>query len=161
MDRALQRNAQPYKRSMWSMDRALQRNTHPYKRSMWSMDRSLVRNVHPYKRDGLDGPEEVSQEEYLQYLRELYGQWAESGMSEQKIKWFMEYLNELEEQLKDQANAATPEDEVSEGNHKRAKRGEPFVPAMGAPSPPLSLFSNGVDKKTRRLVPDEDSKETL
>ena len=54
-------------------------------------------------------------EEYLQYLRELYGQWAESGMSEQKIKWFMEYLNELEEQLKDQANAATPEDEVSEG----------------------------------------------
>merc|ERR1711981_1176292 len=149
MDAFYQRNALPFggfarrywKRSMMSMDRALQRNTHPYKRSMWSMDRSLVRNVHPYKRDGTN-PED-SNEALLDHLRELYGRLVDTGYGDEEFRnEFLEYINELEE-LKDQAN----EDDVSEGNHKRAKRGEPFVPAMGAPSPPLSLFSNGVDKK--------------
>merc|ERR550519_3185479 len=101
MDRALQRNAQPYKRSMWSMDRALQRNTHPYKRSMWSMDRSLIRNVHPYKR-AMDYPED--RRALLEFLKGYMDNSVEKR-SAPSYDELLDYLNALEDIKEENSDA--------------------------------------------------------
>jgi hypothetical protein len=88
----------------------------------------------------------------LEYLREFMDNNVEKR-SAPSYDELVDYLNALED-IKDENSAVTsPDYEEAEGSHKRSKRGEPFIPAMSAPSPPFSIFSNGVDKK--RLIPDQ------
>jgi hypothetical protein len=136
------------KRSMMSMDRSMVRGASSYrpsssswwgKRSMWSMDRANQRNAQFYKRSPIQEKQGI-----VEYLRGLADN---DGISP-------DYLLAILEQIKEQSEQ---ELEQSQGEHGRVKRGEPFIPAMGAPSPPFSMFSHGSGMEIKRLTPTEEN----
>jgi len=130
------------KRSMMSMDRAMQKpislrpvsNSWWGKRSMWSMDRANQRNARFLKRS-----QAVDKQAIIDYLHDL---WGVSDSNNDAVT--AEDINALLEQVKEESDQ---EIHQTEGDHGRVKRGEPFIPAMGAPSPPINIFSRGLQIK--------------